>query len=282
MKRKILIMGLPGAGKTTLAELLTQKLCAVWFNADAVRQEISKDLKFSQEDRLEHARRMGKMCEFASKFGTWSVADFVCPTKKSRELFNADYIIWVNRIKKGRFEDTNKMFEAPENADLVLETGTPEEWLQQAMDLLKPELWDNQAPTALLIGRYQPFHKGHKTLVAEAVKRTGQCCIALRDVGGKDDSNPYDFEQVKREIHAACVEFGDKIKVVELPNITDVFYGRGVGYNIEQLELSKDIQEISATKIRNGEIDQHGNAINKNTGGHNPFTGEGLHVDEQS
>jgi len=282
MKRKILIMGLPGAGKTTLAELLTQKLCAVWFNADAVRQEISKDLKFSQEDRLEHARRMGKMCEFASKFGTWSVADFVCPTKKSRELFNADYIIWVNRIKEGRFEDTNKMFEAPEDADLVLEDGTPEEWLQQAMDVLKPELWDNQAPTALLIGRYQPFHKGHKTLVAEAVKRTGQCCIALRDVGGKDDSNPYVFEQVKREIHEACVEFGDKIKVVELPNITDVFYGRGVGYNIEQLELSKDIQEISATKIRNGEIDQQGNAINKNTGGHNPFTGEGLHVDEQS
>ncbi len=67
------------------------------------------------------------------------------------------------------------------------------------------------------------FHVGHKTLVAESIKRTGQCCIALRDVAGTDDSNPYDFERVKGEIHAACVEFGDKIKVVELPNITDVF-----------------------------------------------------------
>jgi hypothetical protein len=278
LKRKILIMGLPGAGKTTLAELLVQKLCAVWFNADAVRQEISKDLGFTEDDRLEHARRMGKMCEFASKFGTWSIADFVCPTNKTRELFNADYIIWVDRIKEGRFEDTNKMFVPPKNADLVLRDGTPQEWLEQAMELLKPELWDNQAPTALLIGRYQPFHKGHKTLVAEAIKRTGQCCIALRDVGGKDDSNPYDFQQVKREIHAACPEFGDKIKVVELPNITDVFYGRGVGYNIEQLELDKNIQEISATKIRKGEIDQQGNKINKNTGGKNPFTGDGLQV----
>lgn len=279
VKRKILIMGLPGSGKTTLAEKLVPKLQAVWFNADAVRSEISKDLGFTEDDRLEHSRRMGKMCEFASKFGTFSVADFVCPTNKARELFNADYIIWVDRIKEGRFEDTNKMFEPPKNADLVLREGTPDEWLHQAMNMLESELWDNQAPTALLIGRYQPFHKGHKTLVEEALKRTGQVCLALRDVGGSDDSNPYDFDQVRREIHAACPEFGNKIKVVELPNIMDVFYGRGVGYNIEQLELSKDVQEISATKIRKGEIDQQGNKINKNTGGHNPFTGDGVQVD---
>lgn len=279
MKRKILIMGLPGSGKTTLAELLVPRLQAVWFNADAVRQEISSDLGFEESDRLEHARRMGKMCEFASKYGTFAVADFVCPTKQAREIFNPDVIIWVDRIKEGRFEDTNKMFQPPENADLVLREGTPQEWLDKTLELLQPEMWDNQAPTALLIGRYQPFHKGHKTLVAEAVKRTGQCCIALRDVGGIDDSNPYKFEQVKREILAACAEFGNKVKVVELPNITDVFYGRGVGYNIEQLELSKDIQEISATKIRNGEIDQQGNKLNKNTGGDNPFTGQGLQVD---
>lgn len=279
MKRKILIMGLPGSGKTTLAELLVPRLQAVWFNADAVRQEISSDLGFEESDRLEHARRMGKMCEFASKYGTFAVADFVCPTEQAREIFNPDIIIWVDRIKEGRFEDTNKMFQPPKNADLVLREGTPQEWLEKTLELLQSEMWNNQSPTALLIGRYQPFHKGHKTLVAEAIRRTGQCCIALRDVGGIDDSNPYNFEQVKREILAACTEFGNKVKVVELPNITDVFYGRGVGYNIEQLELSKDIQEISATKIRNGEIDQQGNKLNKNTGGDNPFTGQGLQVD---
>ena len=275
LKRKILIMGLPGSGKTTLAELLVPRLEAVWFNADAVRTEIHKDLGFSEEDRLEHARRLGKLCEFSCKYGSFAVADFVCPTEKARELFNADFTIWVDRIEEGRFEDTNKMFEPPVDYDVRLTSGTPQEWLDAVMTSLNSQMWNNQAPTALLIGRYQPFHVGHKTLVAESIKRTGQCCIALRDVGGIDDSNPYNFERVKEEIHAACPEFGNKIKVIELPNITDVFYGRGVGYNIEQLELSKELQEVSATKIRKGEIDQKGNKL-KNTGGKNPFTGDGV------
>ena len=267
-------MGLPGSGKTTLAELLVPKLKAVWFNADAVRSQISTDLGFDAADRLEHARRMGKMCEFASHYGTFSVADFVCPTEDTREAFNPDFIIWVNRIEKGRFEDTNKLFQPPKEYDIELTTGTPEEWLDSVMKILSPELWDNQAPTALLIGRYQPFHVGHKKLVEEAIRRTGQCCIALRDVGGTSKENPYDFNKVKLEIESACSEFGNKIKVVELPNITDIFYGRGVGYNIEQLELSKELQAVSATKIRKGEINQQGKKINQ--GGHNPFTGTGL------
>lgn len=264
MKRKVLIMGLPGSGKTTLAEKLVVKLNAAWFNADAVRQDIYSELGFSPEDRLEHAERMGKLCKWASMNGGYAVADFVCPTKETRNAFDADFIVWVDRIKEGRYEDTNKMFEQPEDYDIKLEGGTPEEWVDQVINKLnETESWDNQAPTALLIGRYQPFHVGHKTLVAESIKRSGQCCIALRDVGGIDDSNPYDFNKVKKEIEDACKEFGNKIKVVELPNITDVFYGRGVGYNIEQLELSKELQEVSATKIRDGKIGQDGKPLGK-------------------
>ena len=270
LKRKILIMGLPGSGKTTLAELLVPRLNAVWFNADAVRQEIHKDLGFTKEDRDEHARRMGKLSDWGTLGGGYVISDFCCPTEDARTLFNPDIVIWVNRIEEGRYADTNKMFEDPtkdarwDDHDLILTDGTPEEWCELALDAIyDTEKWDNQAPTALLIGRYQPFHVGHKTLVAEAVKRTGQCCIALRDVGGMDDSNPYDFERVKAEIHSACVEFGDKIKVIELPNIMDVFYGRGVGYNIEQLELSKELQEVSATKIRAGIIGQDGKPTGK-------------------
>lgn len=270
IKRKILICGLPGSGKTTLAELLVPRMNAVWFNADAIRQEIHKDLGFTEEDRNEHARRLGKLSDWASMSGNYVVADFCCPTEQARELFNPDYVVWVNRIEEGRYADTNKMFQRPDKDvrwdenDIVLTDGTPEEWCDQVMQHINDlEQWDNQAPTALLIGRYQPFHKGHKTLVAEAIKRTGQCCIALRDVGGIDDSNPYEFEQVKANIHAACVEFGNKVKVIEIPNIMDVFYGRGVGYNIEMLELDKEIQKISATKIRAGEIGPDGKPLGK-------------------
>ena len=264
MKRKILIMGLPGAGKTTLAELLVNKLNAAWFNADAVRQDIYSELGFSRQDRVKHATRMGKLCKWATLGGGYAIADFICPTKEARVAFDADFVVWVDRILKGRYEDTNKMFEQPEQYDVRLRDGTPDEWVEQVVSKLhETERWDNQAPTALLIGRYQPFHKGHKTLVAEALSRTGQVCIALRDVGGIDDSNPYNFETVRDRIMDACVEFGDKIKVVELPNITDIFYGRGVGYNIEELVLDKEIQQISATKIRAGQIGTDGKVLGK-------------------
>lgn len=264
MKRKILIMGLPGSGKTTLAEILVRKLNAAWFNADAVRQDIYSELGFSAEDRISHATRMGKLCDWAKMGGSYVIADFVCPTEETRNAFGADFIIWVDRIEEGRYEDTNKMFEAPSNADIRLSAGSPEEWAESVIEELnKSESWDNQAATALLIGRYQPFHIGHKTLVAESIKRVGQCCIALRDVGGTNESNPYDFNKVKKEIESACIEFGNKIKIIELPNITDVFYGRGVGYNIEQLELSNELQQVSATKIRAGEIGQDGKPLGK-------------------
>ncbi len=263
-------MGLPGSGKTTLAEKLVPRLNASWFNADAVRQDIYGELGFSEQDRLEHAKRMGKLCDWSSMSGNFAVADFVCPTEETRNAFNPDYVVWVNRIKEGRYEDTNKLFEDPtkdkrwDAHDIVLTDGTPEEWCEKVIqNINETEEWNNQAPTALLIGRYQPFHVGHKTLVAEAIKRTGQCCIALRDVGGIDESNPYDFEKVKAEIMAACTEFGNKIKIIEIPNIMDVFYGRGVGYNIEQLELSKELQDVSATKIRAGIMGQDGKLTGK-------------------
>ncbi len=268
-KRKILIMGLPGSGKSTVAELVSHELGAVWFNADAVRQEINKDLDFSVESRNEQARRMGWLCDQVVKTGSYAVADFICPTEETRTLFNADLIVWVNRIKEGRFEDTNKMFVPPvrderwtSGEDLVLKNGTPQEMCDQVIKHINSlESWNNQAPTALLIGRYQPFHDGHKALVAEAIRRSGQCCIALRDVGGIDENNPYDFEVVRRDILRACREFGNKVNVIDCPNITDVFYGRGVGYNIERIDLEKELTDISATKVRKGEIDVHGNKI---------------------
>ena len=110
--------------------------------------------------------------------------------------------------------------------------------------------WDNKKPTAQMLGRWQPFHKGHYTLFKEILKKTGQVCIQIRDVQGIDD-NPFDFETVKENIEEKLnPEFEGRFKIILVPNITNICYGRGVGYKIEEIELPKEIQEISATKIR--------------------------------
>ena len=113
-KKKILIMGLPGSGKTTLAKLLVPMFNAVWLNADKVREE-ANDWDFSEMGRSIQANRMKRLADEAIKNNRNVVADFVCPTEHNREDFNADYIIWMDTIKEGRFEDTNKMFEQPKN-----------------------------------------------------------------------------------------------------------------------------------------------------------------------
>src|ERR1022692_5283858 len=96
--RKILIMGLPGAGKTTLATALAPLLNAIVFNADAVRANLSRDLTFSIDDRIEHARRMGWMCDRVVEAGGTVIADFVCPTTDTREAFGEAFTIWTERI----------------------------------------------------------------------------------------------------------------------------------------------------------------------------------------
>ena len=110
--------------------------------------------------------------------------------------------------------------------------------------------WDNRNPTAQMLGRWQPWHAGHQKLFEEILKKTGQVNIMVRDVKGVDD-NPFDFETVKKNIEDKLnPEFEGKFKIMMVPNITNICYGRGVGYKIEEIELSKEIQEISATKIR--------------------------------
>ena len=109
--------------------------------------------------------------------------------------------------------------------------------------------WDNKKPTAQMLGRWQPFHDGHYTLFKEIIKKTGQVCIQIRDVQGVDD-NPFDFETVKRNIFEALKDYKNRIQVTLVPNITNICYGRGVGYKIEEIVLDEKTQQISATKIR--------------------------------
>ena len=110
--------------------------------------------------------------------------------------------------------------------------------------------WNNRKPTAQMLGRWQPFHEGHLALFKEIVKITGQACIQIRDVQGVDD-NPFDFETVKKNIEDKLnPEFEGRFKIMLVPNITNISYGRGVGYKIEEVVLPESIQKISATKIR--------------------------------
>ena len=110
--------------------------------------------------------------------------------------------------------------------------------------------WDNKKPTAQMLGRWQPFHDGHYKLFEEIIKKTGQVCIQIRDVQGVDD-NPFDFETVKKNIEERLnPEFEGRFKIMVVPNITNICYGRGVGYKIEEIVLDEETQKISATKIR--------------------------------
>jgi cytidyltransferase-like protein len=250
MSRKIVVMGLPGSGKTALATALAPLLNAVVFNADAVRANLSRDLGFSHEDRIEHARRMGWMSDRVIEAGGTVIADFICPTPETRAAFGNAFVIWVDRIQAGRFEDTNRIFVAPEQFDLrVTANGSPQYWAEQALQRLRPT-FDPQKPTALFIGRYQPFHLGHQRLIEEGLKRVGQVCIAVRDTHGIDAKNPLPFFAVKQRIEAALSPWTGCFVVVALPNITNVFYGRDVGYTVERIILANTTEDISATKIR--------------------------------
>jgi len=116
---KILIMGLPGAGKTWLAKRLQGMFDCAWYNADKIR-EMSNDWDFSEEGRLRQAKRMRTFANFEKNAGRTVICDFVCPTEDARKEFKADITIWMNTIEEGRYEDTNKVFEKPTNATFTI------------------------------------------------------------------------------------------------------------------------------------------------------------------
>ena len=129
-------MGLPGSGKTTLAEELAPLLNAKRLNADEVRKE-ANDWDFSEEGRKRQAKRMADFAIELKNKGDLVVADFICPTPEARSLFPADFVIWVDTIKEGRFDDTNKMFVKPDKYDFHVTTQDAKNWAPKILKEIK-------------------------------------------------------------------------------------------------------------------------------------------------
>lgn len=250
-------MGLPGAGKTTLARRLRETLEAsnkkvIWLNADEVRKEYN-DWDFSQEGRIRQSYRMR---ELADKIECdYAIADFVAPLKEMRDIFHADWVIWVDTIREGRYADTNAMFEEPEVYDFRIPTQSAENWAtiiahRILTDARRP-VFDWQKPTVQMLGRYQPWHDGHRALFDRLIQKTGQVVIQIRDCQGWNGSNPFEIEKVTKFIQRDLDPlYQGQYEIQVVPNIVHIGYGRGVGYTIAEETFDETVTDISATKIR--------------------------------
>jgi hypothetical protein len=254
---RILIMGLPGAGKSTLAKALQQEIWKAgrtcdWFNADDVREKFN-DWDFSYNGRIRQSVRMFELareseCEFV-------IADFVAPLEAQRKFFEADWTIWVDTIEQSRYEDTNKMFDKPEIYDFRITEQWAEKWAGYIawyiVNNRRRPKWDNQKETVQMLGRWQPWHEGHRKLFERALAKTGQVAIMVRDCQGWNGSNPFNFfevcDRIKKDLEPL---YQGQFSISLVPNIVNITYGRDVGYKIEQETFDEETHNISATKIR--------------------------------
>lgn len=269
--KRILVMGLPGAGKTYFAERLKKYLeqnstfyhtgaetisnsCAEvkWINADDVRKKYN-DWDFSHEGRIRQSIRMRDLAD--SFFNDFVIADFVAPLPEMRNNFKADWIIWMDTIEKGRFEDTNKMFTPPEVYDFRITEKNAEKWVEfvgnHILENRRRPTFDWKKETVQMLGRWQPWHEGHRALFERSIAKTGQVVIQIRDCQGWNGSNPFAINQVKEYIKRDLDPlFQGQYEIQVVPNIVNITYGRDVGYKIEQEVFDEKIHSISATKIR--------------------------------
>lgn len=250
-------MGLPGAGKTTLAGAIVDQLQAadktvLWLNADEVRAQFD-DWDFTPTGRLRQSQRMSNLAsEFA---GDFVVCDFVAPLAEMRHNFNADWIIWVDTIEEGRYEDTNKMFDSPTEYDFrinVQDADTMSKIVAASIIAGKRKpVFDWQKPTVQMLGRWQPWHFGHRALFERLIERTGQVVIQIRDCEGWNGSNPFNkievMAQIKRDLDPM---YQGQYEVMIVPNIVHIGWGRNVGYTSGEETFNTSVTSVSGTAIR--------------------------------
>jgi hypothetical protein len=257
MTQRILIMGLPGAGKTYLATELKKLLedhgkTVTWFNADEVRKRFD-DWDFSESGRIRQSKRMHDLAEACDT--DYALCDFVAPLIEMRHNFKADWTIWVDTIREGRYADTNAMFQEPDIYDFRVIEQNAEKWADfitdHIIDNRRRPTWDNRKETVQMLGRWQPWHDGHRALFERLLTRTGQVVIQIRDVQGWQGSNPFNFFDVVKFIRRDLDPLYQGQYTVQLvPNIVHIGWGRGVGYTAGEETFDEATTDISATKIR--------------------------------
>ena len=273
MTQRILIMGLPGAGKTMLAGALKKYLeehgeisygralnehigslnaTVNWFNADDIRRKYN-DWDFSNDGRIRQSIRMFQFSMEAG--GDYVICDFVAPLVEMRNNFKADWTIWVDTIREGRYADTNAAFVEPEHYDFRVTEQDCEKWAefigQHIIDNRRRPVFDWKKETVQMLGRWQPWHAGHRALFERAVSKSGQVIIQVRDCQGWQGSNPFEVDRVKSFIRRDLDPiYQGQYEIMLVPNITEIVYGRDVGYKITQETFTDEIHNISATKIR--------------------------------
>lgn len=273
MTEKILIMGLPGSGKTYFAEGLKRYLeinasslskitddrpypnlnsKVVWFNADEIRKKYN-DWDFSKEGRIRQSLRMA---DFALKSTSdYVICDFVAPLQEMRLNFKADWTIWMDTIDASKYEDTNKAFVPPEIYDFRINEQNAERWVPYVGEMIingcRRPTFDWRKETVQMLGRWQPWHVGHKALFERLLKKTGQVIIQIRDVQGWQGSNPFSVDQIKNFIRRDLDPlYQGQYEIMLVPNIVHIGWGRGVGYTSGEELFEEKITKISATDIR--------------------------------